>query len=235
MSENIISPSPKARIVLIDVARGIALIAMVIYHFTWDLEFYGFAALGTTTQTGWVLFARSIASTFLFLAGVSLFLNHQNGIRWKSFGKRMTTVAAAALIITVSTYLTTPKAYIFFGILHAIALFSLLGLVFVFLPWWLTAATAVAVFVFTEPLRTEIFANPVFWWLGLSPKIPASSDFVPLFPWLSATLAGIATSKLFHKFGWLESRRDIGASSLSNRTLGFIGRHSLLFYMLTNP
>jgi len=176
MSENIISPSPKARIVLIDVARGIALIAMVIYHFTWDLEFYGFAALGTTTQTGWVLFARSIASTFLFLAGVSLFLNHQNGIRWKSFGKRMTMVAAAALIITVSTYFTTPKAYIFFGILHAIALFSLLGLVFVFLPWWLTAATAVAVFVFTEPLRTEIFANPVFWWLGLSPKIPASSE-----------------------------------------------------------
>ncbi|TIU92214.1 MAG: DUF1624 domain-containing protein, partial [Mesorhizobium sp.] len=29
------------RIIAIDVARGVALLAMASYHFTWDLEFFG--------------------------------------------------------------------------------------------------------------------------------------------------------------------------------------------------
>lgn len=223
------------RIALIDVFRGVALIAMTLYHLAWDLEFYGFAAPGTTLQTGWVLFARSIATSFLFLAGVSLFLGHKNDINWKSFGWRMAMIAAAALIITVSTYFTTPNAYIFFGILHAIALFSLLGLAFVFAPWWLTLTIAVAVFFLTEFMKTDLFANPIWWWLGLSPKLPVSSDFVPLFPWFSAALAGIAAAKLAHVLGWIDALRGVAQGSLADRTLGFLGRHSLVYYMLHQP
>ena len=38
------------RIPLIDILRGIALLAMTIYHFTWDLEFFGWAPPALTLQ-----------------------------------------------------------------------------------------------------------------------------------------------------------------------------------------
>ena len=60
------------RIEAIDLARGIALVAMAVYHFTWDLEFFGYLEPRTTAVGGWKLFARVIASSFLFLVGVSL-------------------------------------------------------------------------------------------------------------------------------------------------------------------
>ncbi|TKB32225.1 MAG: DUF1624 domain-containing protein, partial [Mesorhizobium sp.] len=70
-----VQASPKLkRIVAIDVARGVALLAMASYHFTWDLEFFGYADPGLTAFGWWKFYARCIASTFLFLVGVSLFL-----------------------------------------------------------------------------------------------------------------------------------------------------------------
>ncbi|ENR15137.1 hypothetical protein C066_01046 [Brucella sp. UK5/01] len=44
------TPSPRPRLGRIDIARGIALIAMAIYHFGWDLEFFGYMAPATTAQ-----------------------------------------------------------------------------------------------------------------------------------------------------------------------------------------
>ncbi len=61
----------KSRIEAIDIARGAALVAMAVYHFGWDLEFFGYMDAGTTVTGGWRLFARSIATSFLFLVGVS--------------------------------------------------------------------------------------------------------------------------------------------------------------------
>ena len=58
------SASGGNRIDAIDIARGIALLAMAIYHFTWDLEFFGYAEPGLTAVGGWKLFARAIASSF---------------------------------------------------------------------------------------------------------------------------------------------------------------------------
>ena len=92
-------PAPR-RIDLLDVLRGVALLAMATYHFTWDLEFFGYLDRGLTGQGGWKLFARCIASSFLFLAGVSLVLAHARGIRWRPFGKRFAQVAAGAAAIT---------------------------------------------------------------------------------------------------------------------------------------
>jgi len=137
------APKNKSRIELIDAARGGALIAMAIYHFAWDLEFFGYAAQGMTAVGGWRLFARSIASSFLFLVGFSLLLAHVRGVRWQSFWWRMVQVGGAAAAITLVTYFATPDAFIFFGILHHIALASLVGLVFLRLPAFGIAAIAI--------------------------------------------------------------------------------------------
>ena len=102
-------PQPKGRIDAIDIARGAALVAMAIYHFAWDLEFFGYAPPAMTAVGGWKLFARCIASSFLFLVGVSLFLGHGKGIRWAGFLRRLAMVAGAALAISIVTYIAMPE------------------------------------------------------------------------------------------------------------------------------
>lgn len=222
------------RIEGLDLARGLALIAMASYHFTWDLEFFGYMPAGMTGVGGWKIYARCIASTFLLLAGVSLVLAHGNAIRWRGFLKRFAMVAGAAAAISVATYFAVPEGFIFFGILHQIALASLIGLAFLRLPWFVTALAAVAVVAAPHYLRSDVFNHPALWWIGLSTANPRSNDFVPLFPWFGAVLAGMALARFaivtgiaarlaeWHPPGW-------------SRLLRFGGRHSLAFYLLHQP
>ncbi|TGU11280.1 DUF1624 domain-containing protein, partial [bacterium M00.F.Ca.ET.156.01.1.1] len=70
----------KGRIGGLDTLRGQALIAMASYHFTWNLEYFGYLEPGTATTGLWKLYARGIATSFLFLAGFSLFLAHGKGV-----------------------------------------------------------------------------------------------------------------------------------------------------------
>ena len=234
------SQSPSAhtvkagRIPLIDVARGVALVAMTVYHFTWDLEFFGWLDGGTVSQTGWVLFARSIAFSFLFLVGVSLALAHSGGIRWRGFLIRMAQVTAAAVAISVATYIMDPRTFIFFGILHAIALFSLLGLAFVRLPWFWSAIAAGVVTLLWYAIAHPTFEVWPLLWVGLAETPPTSNDYVPLFPWFAATLAGIAVGKLGIGRFW-HRLADIRLPRPAERPLTFIGQHSLIYYLLHQP
>ena len=80
----IAQPVP-ARIPALDIARSLALVAMVVFHFTFDLELFGYLRPGTTTMPGpWRALAVVTAVSFLFLAGVSLWLAHGRGIRWRT-------------------------------------------------------------------------------------------------------------------------------------------------------
>lgn len=225
---------PPRRIEAIDLARGVALVAMAIYHFAWDLEFFGYAEAGLTGHGGWKIFARSIASSFLFLAGVSLFLAHAEAFRRISFAKRFVQVAGAAAAISAATYFAVPNGFIFFGILHQIALASLLGLAFLRLPWPATLAVAAAVVAAPHYLRSPFFDHPAWWWVGLSSVNPRSNDYVPLFPWFGAVLTGIAAARLARGAGLLDrlARLPTGAWS---QPLRFAGRHSLAVYLIHQP
>ena len=229
-----IPTTPRGRIAAIVVARGVALIAMAIYHLAWDLEFFGYAERGLTAAGGWKIFARSIASSFLFLVGVSLFLAHRNGVRWPGFWRRWAMVVAAALAISIGTWFASRETFIFFGILHQIALASLLGLLFLRLP--ALAILAIAAFVIATPFvfRADLFNHPALWWVGLSSVNPRSNDYVPLFPWFGAVLIGIAAAKLGSAAGIFEQMRQWRLGRWS-QPLTFIGRHSLAFYLIHQP
>jgi uncharacterized membrane protein len=224
----------KTRIELIDVARGAALVAMAVYHFTWDLEFFSYVQAGTTAVGGWKLFARCIASSFLFLVGVSLVLAHGSGMSWRGFWRRIAMVGGAAAAISLATFLAVPDVFIFFGILHQIALASLLGLVFLKLPWPATLAVAAAVVAAPHFLRSGFFDHPAWWWVGLSTANPRSNDYVPVFPWFGAVLAGIAAATFARQAGLLPRLAAIPAPRPA-RPLIFAGRHSLAFYLLHQP
>lgn len=224
----------KSRLEAIDFARGLALLAMAIYHFAWDLEFFGYAPPGMTAEGGWRLFARSIASSFLFLVGVSLFLAHARGFRRGPFLKRLAMVAGAAAAISLVTWLAVPGGFIFFGILHQIALASVLGLAFLRAPAWVAIVVAIAVAAAPHFLRSTFFDHPALWWVGLSSVNPHSNDYVPLFPWFAAILLGLAAAKIAAAAGLFQR---LGQLSLHEwtRPLQFAGRHSLAVYLIHQP
>ena len=62
------------RILWIDVIRGISILAMITFHFAFDLMYFGFAEPDLIYQPDWRLFERMIAFSFLFIAGLSLFI-----------------------------------------------------------------------------------------------------------------------------------------------------------------
>ena len=143
-------------------------------------------------------------------------------------------LAGAALLVTAGTYAAFPHAFVFFGILHSIALASLLGLAVIRLPavgLLLLAALVVAV----DRSVAQEALNPRWWaWIGLGTMQPPSVDLVPVFPWFASVLMGMAVAKLAGA-GGLWSRLAAGQPSGIARWLAWPGRHSLVIYLLHQP
>ncbi|MDO9415330.1 heparan-alpha-glucosaminide N-acetyltransferase [Pararhizobium sp.] len=224
------------RIAALDTWRGIALLAMATYHFSWDLEFFGYLEPGTTGAGAFKIYARLIAGTFLFLAGISLVLGHTPMFRARSFGIRFAKIAGAAAVISIVTWFAVPDGFIFFGILHSIAAASLIGCLFLRAPAILTLLVAAAIFMAPSYLRMPLFDTPALWWVGLSTIPIRSNDFVPLFPWLAPFLAGMAATQAAVRYGWLSALAS-GDKPQSRwmRFFGTAGRHSLAIYLIHQP
>lgn len=224
------------RIAVLDMARGVALFAMATYHFSWDLELFGYLDPGTAGH-GWLkLYARLIAGSFLFLAGVSLALAHGAGLRPQPFLKRLAMIAAAAGLITLVTFFATPEGFIFFGILHAIALSSVIGLAFLPLSGLIAIVAGAVCLALPQLYRDDMFNTLWLYWVGLHSIPPRSNDFVPLMPWLGPFLIGLGLTKLAIKRGLTARLATIktGSNRLSRMTQ-VCGRHSLAFYLLHQP
>ena len=223
------------RIPAVDFARGVALVAMAVFHFGWDLENFGIARPGMIAEPQWKYFARTIASSFLILVGLSSWLAHRSHFAKGSFMKRMAMVAGAAIIITIATYFATPNAFIFFGILHNIAVSSLLILLFMRLPAPWVALLAIIVLSTPWWAKTEAFNGWWWWWSGLSQMTPKANDYVPIFPWFGWVLTGLALAKAFdHWQVWPRLRQFAFADPVS-RLMRFFGNHSLIFYLVHQP
>nr|WP_274706920.1 DUF1624 domain-containing protein [Allorhizobium sonneratiae] len=220
------------RIGILDSLRGLALLAMASYHFTWDLSFFGYIDPDTAISGPWRIYARCIASSFLFLVGFSLVLAHRKGVNRPAFGKRLAQIVLAALAVSVATYFVMGKGWIFFGILHAIALFSLLALPFLRLPLALTAIVAIVSLVLPFHVSSSFFDTPALWWVGLSQTLPVSDDYVPLFPWFAPVLTGIIVARLCLRYHLMEKLAGLRQGP---SLLRMAGRHSLVFYLAHQP
>jgi uncharacterized membrane protein len=224
----------RGRILALDLARTLALAAMAVFHFTFDLELFGFAAPGTTMLPGWRWLAFLTAGSFLFLVGVSLSLAHGQGIRWRGYWRRLAMIVAAALAITAVTYVALPHAFIHFGILHCIALSSLLGLAVLRLPAALLVVLGAGVLGLPQVLRFEALNAPWFWWTGLQASSAPSVDYVPIFPWFGPVLLGIAAARVMDRAGIWDRLARWPAPPFAH-TLGWPGRHSLAVYLVHQP
>ena len=180
------------------------------------------------------MYARLIAGSFLFLAGVSLVLGHYPVIRARSFTIRFAKIAAAALAITGVTWFAFPDSFIFFGILHSIAAASLIGLIFLRLPALLTLAAAAAAFAAPLYLRSPVFDTPgalVGRPLGnIAPleRLCAAASVACSVP------SGVCGGAHRVGFGWFDKLRTDGSARWKT-LLTTAGRHSLIIYLLHQP
>ncbi len=222
----------RARLPGIDVLRGAAVAAMIIYHFTWDLRFFNLIAIDIVHHPFWMAFARGIAGTFLLLSGVSLALMTQDGVDWPKFLRRLSVVSGAALLVTIGTYFAMPDSYIFFGILHCIALSSVLALPFLRLPPVVTLLVAAAVLLLPQVFSDPHFDAPPLRWVGLGTALPRTNDYVPVFPWSGIALAGVALGRLIaRRPPAFLTKEPSGASAFIARA----GRWSLPIYLVHQP
>jgi uncharacterized membrane protein len=221
----------KHRIPLVDVLRGVALAAMAVYHFAWDLSFYSLADFGVTENPLWIAFARAIAGSFLALVGAGLYLGHSNGVKWKPFLRRLAVIVAAALAISIASYFADPDGVILFGILHCIAASSVIGLLFLRAPLALVVAAAIACLAAPCVVASPAFNGLGWVWLGLGSEVRPSNDYNPLLPWFGMVLAGIAVARIVPRDKWPSWQPH----DIVTRMLALIGRHSLLFYLLHQP
>ncbi|PZX18384.1 putative membrane protein [Palleronia aestuarii] len=224
MTATTLSAAPPHRITWLDRARGVALLAMIVFHGSFDLSFLGFVDWPVGSGSGWRLFAISIAGTFLLLSGVSLQIAFGTSLRARPFLRRLGLLCLAAAAITLATWIAMPYP-IRFGILHAIATFSVLAIPFLRAPSWVVAVAIVAVLVAAPLLTSPLFSHPALYPLGLDPAPPPSFDYEPIFPWFAAVLAGLLAGRFL----------PTGRRAMTTDPLAFLGRHSLAIYLLHQP
>lgn len=228
--------APRPRYQLLDLMRGLAILAMVVFHVAWDLYYFGYSDVDVTSVPGWVLFQKAILTSFLLLVGAGLVLAHGQGIRWRKFWRRFALIVAAALLTTAGTYWMFPDYFVFFGVLHAIALFSLIGLAFLRLNPWLTAAMGALVIGANFAYSNPVFTSRELGWIGFWPVSPETSDVVPVFPWLGVVLLGIAGMRLILATPRLATRlAAVHSNEPAARGLAFLGRWALPIYLVHQP
>ena len=229
-------PSEIPRLALIDICRSVALAGMIAYHFVYDLAYFGVLPPGSATHGGWGIFARIVAGSFIFISGASLYLAHRNGFRTKLFLNRLSKLVFFAASISLATYLIMPGNFVYFGILHSIAVSSCVGAIFLRAHTAVTMLSSFAAYALSYAKIGSFADYPLLVWTGLLTDHPHSMDFEPTFPWLSPFLLGLALAQAAERIGLLEPLSRI--PTIDNPLVAsavWAGRHSLFIYLVHQP
>jgi uncharacterized membrane protein len=223
------------RVDAIDLARGVALVGMGVYHLSWDLADFRLASPTLPFTPEMRLFSHFVASAFLILVGVSLALAHRRGTNPRAFWRRFAIVAGAAALVTAGSFAFAPSEPITFGILHCIAIASLVAWPFVTAPAWASLAMGFAAIVAPQLGRSTLFDPPWLLWLGLGQALPNTLDWRPLMPWAGVVFLGLGVARLPGVMKWLCAPNRWRSQSAPSRAICFAGRHSLPVYLLHQP
>jgi uncharacterized membrane protein len=214
----------------LDALRGLAVVAMVAYHAAFDLAYFRVTAQNFYRDPFWLHSRTVILSSFLLVAGMSLVLAQRapqgRGRFWIHVGR----VAGCALLVTAGSYMMFPRSFIWFGVLHAIAVSLVLAKPLAARPW-IALALGVTVVIAGNVIASPAFDSRALGWIGFATAKPITEDYVPLFPWTGVLLIGVAA-------GHALARSDFALLRPLGRLpalVRWLGRHSLAVYMLHQP
>jgi uncharacterized membrane protein len=224
----------------LDALRGLAVVGMVVFHAAFDLSYFRGFPFDVTNGFWWLL-ARAVATTFVLVSGCVLAISYgkvaNGGIR-TAFDKifpRSLRIFALALVVTAATFLfLSGNGTIWFGVLHFMAVGSLITLLFMGLGWPQLIWTGIVMVAAGFLLESVTVQTPLLLWLGLRPAGFYTFDYFPLLPWLGVLLFGAAIGKRWYGSGVRGFQLPIGENGLT-RALAFVGRHSLAIYFIHQP
>jgi len=229
----------------IDMARGIAILMMILYHTLFDLAFFKVWPVNVATGF-WRYFAFLTASLFLLIVGVSLTVSHARAIRdyskdkdgsirlVKKYVRRGGGIFACGLLVTIATWLYLGEGFVIFGILHLIGVSVMLAPLFFRFKKGNILIGVLCIGLGIVLLFADI-AGPIWLvWLGIHPSPFISVDYTPLLPWFGVVLIGMGVGEYLYPDGkrsWSPPQVPVSISAL----LAVPGRHSLLIYLVHQP
>ena len=226
------------RFSLIDAIRGIAVVNMVLYHLCYDI-FCAFGVWSAFPRAGpAVIWERLICCTFIVVSGISLHFTRHG---WR----RGLIVTLCGIVTTAVTVIFTPDQSIWFGVLSFLGcamLFTyairklldrmkpLVGVIVFFLLFMLCYGIPSGyIGLFSFPLIHLPEALYQFKWLfflGFPSKDFFSADYFPFLQWIFLYLFGYQLWRLIEQ----KSLEKYFYRKIP--FFDFIGRHSLIIYMV---
>lgn len=227
---------------LLDTVRGLCILSMVAYHGMYDLvDIIGLGAPWYTGLPGYI-WQQSICWTFILLSGMCWQLSRHHV-------KRGLLLVGCGAAITLVTGWVMPSQRILYGVLNLLGLSALLLIplekVFRKIPAWAGLAGALLLFALTRnvsrgslgfeglvlcPLPEWLYTTDLFAVVGFHSPSFWSTDYFPLLPWFFLFCAGY-----FLWSGLSKSSRAKELLQTGVRPLSFLGRHSLVIYLLHQP
>ena len=232
--------APAGRYALLDELRGLDLVSMMLYHACWDLVFLFDVNMRWYAGTPGRLWQQTICWVFILLSGFCA-----------PFGRYMlrrgTVVFGAGAVVTLATLVFMPEGRVIFGVLTFLGAAMLLtGVLEPLLKKVMPAvglAVSAVLFAVCYPvglgwvglggwklmLPQSLYANYFTAFLGFYPDWFYSADYFGLLPWLFLFWAGYYLHKAVGRRRMEPLRRPVCPA------LGWMGRHSLLLYLLHRP
>ena len=227
---------------LLDTVRGVCILSMVAYHGMYDLvDIFGLPSAWYTGLPGYI-WQQSICWTFILLSGMCWQLSRRHV-------KRGLLLVGCGAAITVVTWLVMPSQRILYGVLNLLGLSALLLIpldkVFRKIPAWAGLGGALLLFALTKnvsrgslgfeglvlcQLPRWLYATDLLAVVGFPSPSFWSTDYFPLLPWFFLFCAGYFLWSLLDK-----SPRAKELLRPGLRPLSFLGRHSLVIYLIHQP
>lgn len=230
----------KKRIYLIDEIRGLLIILVVIYHL-----YYSMAMIfGIDWSIGAYLSMRVwqpiLPGMFIFISGISFQLSRSNI-------KRGIKLSVIAIAMTIIIGIVMPEQIIWFGIIHFLGLMNIVfGLTKKYIDK-IPAVLGITAFTFLFALTYNVHRGyigidgiwtcrlPEFLYqtnltapIGFYTEGFHSSDYNPLLPWTFMFLIGTILGRYVNLIPEALSKAHL-------RPLAFIGRNTLIIYLIHQP
>ncbi len=229
---NLAGANASHRIQLIDTARGILIILVVLFHLLYDLDMIFGVDTGLFSQSWFYTFRDCFVGLLIFISGISCNLSHNNI-------KRGFKTLIWGIVISIVTAVFMPSEQIIFGILHffgvSMIIYGLFEKFFTKTPAIWGIITSVLLYVLTLHIYNfsfydlSTFFKYLLFIIGFNTGC-SSADYYPLFPWIFIFLTGTFAGRN------IKTRRlpDIFYKKLCP-PLTFIGQHTLIIYILHQP